>query len=327
MAGGRKDSRNISTGLKWQSFQQSKYPAGRKPLPNPITFIQLVVMLVMHICRKIVLFQPEIKIGIYVSILFFVSLVCDFVPFPESYFSRKDNLLNEYLVKLGWGWTLTIVGTFVYLTSWTYCCSDKVLVRQHLSRMLVGTVVWFFCTTLFQYMEEWFGHCYPPEHGKNYKTKGLCRKHGLKWVGFDISGHAFLLIYCCLIIMEEGKCIRGWERIGELIVRNNEFEDESPLKKLSEEQMYKLKTSYEQFTPYVRVTFVFMTVLLLIWDVMLMTTILYYHNMVQKLAGGLIAIGIWFITYRIWYRMKYSPGLPGEGLFKYSHLKSPRDIS
>ena len=56
-------------------------------------------------------------------------------------------------------------------------------------------------------------------------------------------------------------------------------------------------------------------------DVMLTCTIVYYHTMPQKVAGGGLAITSWFITYKLWYKCDSSPGLPGSGLFKYQYLK------
>lgn len=35
------------------------------------------------------------------------------------------------------------------------------------------------------------------------------------WNGFDISGHAFILIYSSLVLIEEAKPIIGWESIRE----------------------------------------------------------------------------------------------------------------
>lgn len=290
--------------------------AGRKPLPEQATIKQVALMLFMHICRKIVLVQPDLKVSIYFGALMFGSLVCDFIPVPRSYMSRKDNIFNKYFVKLGWGWTLCIVGTFIFLTSWTYCCGNTTRVRKHLLRVVVSTVIWYFWTTLFVFIEAWTGFCI----SEKYSTRLSCIKHGYRWTGFDISGHAFLLVYCNLFLMEEAKCIRGWERIGELI-RNEEFDEDSPLHSLQEQELTSLKQSYEKYTVFIKVLFIFMTLLNILWDVMLICTILYFHTMVQKVCGGIIAVVTWFITYRVWYHMDSSPGLPGQGLFKYSELE------
>ena len=86
-----------------------------------------------------------------------------------------------------------------------------------------------------------------------------------------------------------------------------------------------------------------MTVVSLISDVMLACTVIYFHTMPQKVAGGAIAIGTWFfmyrwdlnyvfllflntlLFYRFWFQKDGSPGLPGSGLFKYQHLSERLD--
>lgn len=101
---------------------------------------------------------------------------------------------------------------------------------------------------------------------------------GLNWFGFSISGHAFILIYCTLIIMEEAKALIGWEAIKDHL-RNEEHNRmaadagvQTPLDSLSTEQLSMLKEKYEKFTPYIRIAFIFMTMLTIIWDVMLVVS-------------------------------------------------------
>ncbi|XP_013777312.2 FIT family protein CG10671-like [Limulus polyphemus] len=272
----------------------------------------------MRVCRKIVLFKVEYKVLIYIGTVFLISGICDIFPsaISKSYFSRKDNFINQYFVKRGWGWTLLIVGLFIFLTSRTYCRGDKKLISKHMSRLLIATVMWFSCTFLFEYIEWLTGKC----EKRDIETKDLCKKSGHEWQGFDISGHTFLLIYCGLIIMEEGRCITVWEGIGKQIVQNYVFEANirnSTLRRLSENEISELRKSYKKLTPFVQLTFVLMTILLLMWDVMLMATIVYFHSIAQKSVGGIIATGAWLVTYCKLFRMKHSPGLPGEGLLRF----------
>lgn len=119
--------------------------------------------------------------------------------------------------------------------------------------------------------------------------------------------------------MEEAKSLRGWERIGEMI-RNEKFDDDSPLKDIPEERLVVLREEYGNLTPYIRALFVGMTLLSILWDVMLVCTVIYYHTMVQKVSGGIIAVLEWFVTYRVWYTLPLSPGLPGKGLVKYNDV-------
>lgn len=314
MAGSQRRGK-ASSALKWDAYNRTQAVTGRKPLAEPTSVSQVLIMVGLHICRRVVLIQPSVKVPVYLGILLFGSVMCDFFPLPRTYLSRKDNVFNVYFVKFAWGWTLLTVGSFVAVSSWVYCCGDRALVKRHLSRLAVGTAAWFFTTNFFLVFESYTGYCSSDKHS----ARSSCLGNGHRWLGFDISGHAFLLIYCNLLIMEEAKSLCGWERIAE-IIRNEKYVDESPLKGISEERLVVLRHSYHKLTPFVRLLFLAMTLLSVLWDVMLVCTVLYFHTMVQKALGGVIAILEWFVTYRVFYQLSWSPGLPGQGLFKYADV-------
>jgi len=75
--------------------------------------------------------------------------------------------------------------------------------------------------------------------------------------------------------------------------------------------------------PYIRLLIFILTLLTLLWELMLLATILYFHNMPQKLTGAAFAATGWFLSYRVWYMPKVSrmtawtPGPPGRGLIRY----------
>lgn len=127
---------------------------GSKPLPDPTPIQQILLLMIVHLCRKVLFIDPNIKVGVYILLVFFGSILSDVLPIPGSYFSRKDNLFNVYFVKLSWGWTMTFVGSFVYLTSNIYCCGDQVRIRKHFLRLLVATLNWFLWTNLFVQVED-----------------------------------------------------------------------------------------------------------------------------------------------------------------------------
>lgn len=321
MAGVRRQSSRHDD--KWQSTLVRKpISQGKKPVAEPTTLQHVFIMVGMHICRKIVLFEPELKIAVYMAALFCGSLMCDFAPIPRGYFSRKNNMFNYYFVKWGWAWTLLSVGVFLGLTSYVYCCGNKDKIKKHFYRLLIGTALWFGFTNSFNILESFTSGCMSDK----YVTKATCLKSGNVWKGFDISGHAFLLIYCSLFITEEAKSIRGWERIGDLI-RNDEYDEESPLKNLTIDELKHLKENYFKLTPYVRTAFLNLTLFSVLWDVMLVATIMYFHSMVQKVVGGVIAILIWYATYKYWFKFPSSPGLPGQGCFKYADQPMRRTYS
>lgn len=299
---------------------------GTKPTREASSVLEIFALMIVHICKKILFFDTNLKIAVYLGALFLLSLIADVLTFPKSYFSRSDNVFNQYFVKIGWFWTLFLSVPYVILTSYTTCCGNRrMMVLTHLIRLLIATLFWYMWTTLFNVVETNYGRC----NHKMFSDKITCLKNGHFWNGFDISGHCFILIYSSLILIEEARAINGWERIKDFIrdekharsvvdksLRNN------PLKNLKMEELNILKISYENYTPYVRGLLIAMAVLQLLWDVMLVSTILYYHIMVEKFISGVIAIITWFVTYRVWYTIpNILPGLPGDGLFKYNKDK------
>jgi hypothetical protein len=84
--------------------------------------------------------------------------------------------------------------------------------------------------------------------------------------------------------MEEAKALISWEAIKDHLRNedhnrsNEENVSATPLDSLSAEQLLYVREKYEKFTPYIRISFVLMTMLAVIWDVMLMVRIslLYY---------------------------------------------------
>lgn len=148
-------------------------------------------------------------------------------------------------------------------------------------------------------------------------------KAGHLWSGFDISGHAFILIHSSLVLIEEARPIVKWESIKEHL-RNelhnrsiSEHSSTNPLRNLKEEQIQNLKFLYDRLTPVIRTLFIGIAALQLLWDVMLVGTMLYYHRMVEKVLSGVIAILTWYFTYRFWYRSNVLPDPPGSGCFFY----------
>lgn len=304
---------------------------GKKPLPEPTTVKQVLLMMIVHVCRKTLFIDTSVKVGIYGASLFVVSLLADVLPFPRTYMSRSDNIFNVYFVKLGWAWTLFVTSPFLFMTSYVYCCGKRDKILQHFARLGIATFAWYVWTKSFWYIEKVYGHCNAIP--KKYQTKEACIAGGYFWNGFDISGHAFILIYSSLVLIEEARAIVGWEGIRDLI-RDEEHTrttgdvsvTNGPLRGLSYEDFSNLKKSYDKFTPYIRLCFVAMTLLCVLWDVMLVSTILYYHIMIEKFISGAIAILTWFFTYRYWYTMPWTvPNLPGEGLFKYKDVRQLKE--
>lgn len=224
------------------------------------------------------------------------------------------------LVKLGWFWTLILAVPFLWFTSFVTNCGDRnKILYNHLPRIAIATFFWFVWTKIFNVIENNYGRC----HVKTYETKRSCLKSGNFWHSFDISGHTFILIYSSLVLIEEAKPIVGWDNIKDYLRledhnRKTQEPQPNPLRALNDNEIITLKTLYEKYTPIIRLLFVGITVLQLLWDIMLVCTMIYYHRMAEKIVSGLIAIVTWYFTYRAWYPSKsILPLSAGKGLFNY----------
>jgi len=103
-----------------------------------------------------------------------------------------------------------------FVNSYTYCAGDKKSINRHLSRLAVATSWWFVCVRLFDYIHSTIGYCAGSPHNLTASGRDACEMAGQRWLAFDVSGHAFLLIHCLLTISEEVHCISSWERIEEI---------------------------------------------------------------------------------------------------------------
>ena len=236
---------------------------------------------------------------------------------------RSDNALNRYFIKWAWGWLLTTMIPWVVLTAHTIGCGRRSILVKHLMRLVFATCAWLAWMNLFHYIETNFGRCYNTKDPL-LQEKSKCLQAGKFWSGLDISGHTFIIIYSSLILAEEGKTLIGWEGIKDLLIHEEHMRslpNESSsgfLRNLCDEDFDFLKKAYKVLTPYLRGLFITMTLQQLLWDVMLVATILYYHNMAEKFLGGVAAILTWYATYNWLFKMS-SLGFtsPREGLFKY----------
>lgn len=277
--------------------------------PIEIKTFEKITQTVLSVCNKWMFFDTNIKVTIYLGALILISWLTDYHPFPRTYFARKENLFNQYFVKLGWAWTLFLTVPYTLMTSYIQCngALKKVFIN-HFSRILVATAFWYGLTKSFNYLQTKFGQC----SDLSYLTKSTCRDEDEIWTGFDISGHAFILIYSSLVLIEEARPICGWGDLCQNL--QPDTDDESRKSEDLEEYTTKgLYRWYKIFTPIVQVNFVLMTMLQLLWDIMVLCTMLYFHNMGEKLMGGAIAIFTWYFTYRFWYSsFDLPPDVPGK---------------
>ena len=84
------------------------------PSASPPADIKSISLLYFnYLIRRILLIKIETRLYAYLTVICVGSLIADMYPFPDSYFSNKRNVINMYMVKIGWGWTLAVLLPFI----------------------------------------------------------------------------------------------------------------------------------------------------------------------------------------------------------------------
>jgi len=277
-------------------------PATQRRLNQPTNGSDVVVGVLVQIARKYLFIRPVTKVLFYLGLVSVLSVVSSYLEPSEHYLVQKHNILNAYGTKLGWFWTLLVLTPFVALTSFLHHKSVQ-LTARHLLRLAIATLFWYMCTTTFIAFEKMTGKCLGV---KGIYQRRECFDNGGKWVpGFDISGHAFILIYSMLVMDEEVSSFRNWPSSPKTAA--------SPKKGTTTQKG--TTTSKSEFDEHQRNTrtiqWLFLVVLAvhLVWDLQLVITCLYYHTISHKVIGALFAVLSWFVTYKCWYP-RYFPRLP-----------------
>lgn len=287
---------------------------------EPTTISNIFLTVFLFGCKKYLFFSTHKRLLVYL-ILLVASLAGDFVRFPKIYFANSGTFLNQYFVKLGWFWTILWTLLFVLTTSKVFCLNTRTGIMRHVVRLFVATFFWYFWTSVFNRLEEYFGRC-----SGNGRTRSECRSAGFLWKSFDISGHVFILIYSTLVMISEARPIVGWDKIQDVLIKEENARKErkgvaTAFSGLNENELQNLKAVYKQMTPYIQVLFIILTIFVALWELMLITTMMYFHNMPEKLLAGIVAMSTWYVTYKLWYTSSFLPPLPGDGFFKYQALQ------
>lgn len=234
------------------------------------------------------------------------SFVHDFIPFPQSYFSNRKNFFNSFFVKKGWGWTFLLLLAYISIVLIKQKIMSLKTVYKHLSRLIVTTFFWYVFTTMFDVIENWTGMC---SGNSSFTTKKDCVKGDMIWDGFDISGHVFLLTFCIMIINEELNCSDIVSNIH-MNGRISSSEQNDPT--IGERNVFGVKIKEEIFEHLIEVLSLLLVLLMILWEMMLLFTCLYFHSLLQKLLGFLCASFSFYTSYYVVFQLKhkYAPCRP-----------------
>ena len=289
----------------------------KKPLPEPTHLGHFVIIAIMALCKKVLHIDTSVKIGVYLCGTLIGSLMADLFALPKSYFSDKKNMFNRVFVSFGFGWTLILLSTYIFLTSFVLTFGNiKLVIRKHMLRLAIATFWWYSLTKLFTYVDSMVGVCSIAGHSRKYD----CIKAGRAWLGFDISGHVFLLIHNLLTISEEVKSFKDWTNLNGLLKE----EDLSLKKNLTEDQVSQARELYKSLTPYIKVVILLLTFWMVFCEFMLVISVVYrFHTVTQKITAAFVAILCWFISYRVVLetRADILPVQPGQSKLNYMKMK------
>lgn len=107
---------------------------------------------------------------------FALILFCSPLDFADDYKIDKRNILNQWFVKLGWFWTISLILPLLFVTIRN---NDRDSVSKAIFRIISSSTLWYSSVNLFQLIDD--------------------------FTGYDISGHTFLLIFSNLLISSELK--------------------------------------------------------------------------------------------------------------------------
>jgi len=258
---------------------------------------------------------PAFYTAVFMFLIVLVgSVVCalDLAP-KDSIFADKHNIVNIYMVKYSWGWTLLLLIPTTVFPAALYSGFQRGLIMRHLSRLLVSHCIWWTVTNLFVAIDSNVGECEIDSITNRYK----CIHSGHQWLGFDISGHVFLLTYCVFVIKEEAANIKleVWYEFENTLDREHHVTD----KLKAREVLLKLHGWCSWFVEPLELMNL---ALMLVWVFMAACTSIYFHTMAEKVLGFSIALTAWYLTYHWLYgRFKYAPCKPDEGCFHPIRMK------
>jgi hypothetical protein len=271
-------------------------------LPSSLTsdIFRILHNIILAFCRRIIFAPPTLKILVYFCLIIIGPFLKDFHLLPNTSLSSKANIFNKYIAILGWTWSIVLLIPFVYLTSLIYTRGHYGLIIRHLIRLLIATIIWCIITSLLIRIEALTGMCKPTN------TRRICHDNRYPWQ----EGHTFFLLYALLVINEEVKLYgEGWKKIedaSKMNIGNSNNINQNRIK---------------MFSIPIGILYIALAILTILWEFMLLSTVLYLYNILHKLIAASFAVFFWFITYRVWYRQNnrsnIAPCAPGDGFITF----------
>lgn len=251
--------------------------------------------------------RPNTKIILLWLLILGLSILPNFVVLPRGHIMRKDNFLNVYFAKWSWAWTIGFLTPYMMLTSYTYSESLKRGIASVLLRVVICTGLWYFWTVIvFHTVQNKTAICYDTERNPvlDIDDRSSCKAKNFKWIGWDISGHIFILTFTSLMITSELQIQRKWNLIttqaAKYLTNNTKM-------------LERVKSRQKSTIKIVKILYFTNCVLEILWFLSMVLTCLYYHTFMSKAFAAVFAILSWNVTYDGVFRYSKFPFYPGYG--------------
>lgn len=234
---------------------------------------------------------------------------------PANVVPDSRNVWNQVFNKWAWLWTLIVTTPNCILECFIRSSRRIQYLLLSIIRVYVlGTATWSFWTNFIMPKVQ-----YATSEFTTNTTDG--QPEAIDGTGFDISGHAFLLLLSFLIIQEEVAVLvlRHFYRVkhGFPFLELNRQPIEAPSQgnqsdastatrngiDLAEDEQ---QTSTIMSSGYFNLSYVILYTLVIIfagfiqllWVVMVFQTSIFFHTFLETISGSLIAFTMWFIIYK-----------------------------
>jgi len=281
-------------------------------LPSSLSsdIFRIIHHIILVFCRRVIFAPPKWKIFIFYSLILLGPFLKDVQLIPNTFtFALKINMFNKYISQLGWTCSIVLLMPFVYLTSLIYARGHYGLILRHLIRLVIGTFIWYFLTSIFSRIESLTSMCKPFE--QRAFLRQACRLVGRSsWN----EGQTFLYLYALLVINEEVKLYdENWRKIEEA--------SKIPSFHLDTSSSLINQNRLRMFSTPIDLLYIALAILTLLWELMLLSTAVYFYNFIHKLCAASLAVFSWLITYHLWFRQTSSSSLapcsPGDGFITF----------
>lgn len=216
-----------------------------------------------------------------------------------SFLCDKYNPINQYVVKLCWGWTMSIISGY-FLFRVLGGKEERSVGYKIAIRLALGSIIWYIGTGLIDTIQNTYGSCvftYIDQDFALQSNKTDCRELGGTWVPvIEISGHIFMMVFCDMFITwqlfpNKDTKEEKFDKLGDLIIGEEELEMQHYNTSSADEELLLDNTPppptlcqsfcyrvYEM----IRVLGV---VLCLVFRIMIVITVMYFHTTTEKIIG------------------------------------------